>query len=69
MSEQVRVVDHDSIEMYRARVKFLSAELLETTEQLHRMNVSLMLAEAASTLARMECEQWQLLQEKQFSSK
>ncbi|MCU0536571.1 MAG: hypothetical protein MUD14_22005 [Hydrococcus sp. Prado102] len=56
------ILDPNSLQAYRYRVKLLSAELWQEKDQHRRMNLSLQLAEAAAHLARMETEEFQSLQ-------
>jgi hypothetical protein len=56
------VLDPNSLQAYRYRVKLLSTELWLEQDQHRRMNLSLQLAEASTHLARMEAEQFQSLQ-------
>jgi hypothetical protein len=56
------ILDPNSLQAYRYRVKLLSSELWQEKDQHKRMNLSLQLAEAAAHLARMESEQFQSLQ-------
>lgn len=54
-----QIIKPDSIETYRYRVKFLGQELAKETNQLRRSNMALQLADAATTLARLEAEELQ----------
>ena len=56
------VLDSNSINAYRYRVKLLSTELWSEKDQTRRMNLALQLAEAATHLARLESEQCQSLE-------
>jgi len=58
----INILDPNSLQAYRYRVKLLSAELWQEKDQQRRMNLSLQLAEAAAHLARMETEEFQSLQ-------
>jgi hypothetical protein len=57
MSETKRyAVDPESIEAYRVRVLFHCEELQRETNPMMRATIALYLAEAATTLARLEAE-------------
>ena len=57
MSESMSyIVPPESIEAYRVRVLFHCEELKRETDPTVRANIALYLAEAATTLARMEAE-------------
>jgi hypothetical protein len=56
------ILDPNSLQAYRYRVKLLLAELWQEKDQHRRMNLSLQLAEATAHLARMETEKFQSLQ-------
>ncbi|NJK49868.1 hypothetical protein HC931_18545 [Candidatus Gracilibacteria bacterium] len=58
----INILDPNSLQAYRYRVKLLSTELWQEKDQRRRMNLSLQLAEAATHLARMETEEFQSLQ-------
>jgi hypothetical protein len=58
MSEMKRyAVDPESIEAYRIRVLFHCEELHRETNPTVRATIALYLAEAATTLARLEAEE------------
>ena len=59
MSDSVKVLDPNSIEAYRTRVQFLAGELKAAKNQVARVNIALMLADAATTLARLEHDELQ----------
>ncbi|MEQ8999961.1 MAG: hypothetical protein RID53_26040 [Coleofasciculus sp. B1-GNL1-01] len=59
MSHPVKVLDPNSIEAYRTRVQCLAGELKAAKNQVARVNIALMLADAATTLARLEHDEWQ----------
>lgn len=62
------VLDPNSLRAYRYRVKLLGQELWEATEPISRLNIALLLADAATTLARLEVEEFQRLQQQENSS-
>ncbi|MEQ9235192.1 hypothetical protein [Coleofasciculus sp. E2-BRE-01] len=59
MSDSVKVLDPTSIEAYRTRVQFLAGEFKAAKNQVSRVNIALMLADAATTLARLEHDELQ----------
>ncbi|MEQ9373462.1 hypothetical protein [Coleofasciculus sp. F4-SAH-05] len=59
MSDPVKVLDPNSIEAYRTRVQLLAGELKAAKNQVARVNIALMLADAATTLARLEHDELQ----------
>jgi len=59
MSDPVKALDPNSIEAYRTRVQFLAGELKAAKNQVARVNLTLMLADAATTLARLEHDELQ----------
>jgi hypothetical protein len=63
MSETKRhALEHESIEAYRIRVLFHCEELQRETSPAIRATISLYLAEAAITLARLEAEEAQKIE-------
>ena len=50
-------VDPESIQAYRTRVYIFSQELWREKDPLIRANIAMYLAEAATTLARLEVEE------------
>jgi hypothetical protein len=59
MSDSVNVLDPTSIEAHRTRVQFFAGELKAAKNQVARVNIALMLADAATTLARLEHDELQ----------
>ncbi|AFY75972.1 hypothetical protein Ple7327_0525 [Pleurocapsa sp. PCC 7327] len=53
------ILDPNSVQAYRHRVRLLGQELWEETNQLRRMNIAMLLADAATHLARLEAEELQ----------
>ncbi len=57
------VLDPESIRAYRTRVMAFAQDLWEEKDQQVRANLALMLADAATTLARLEVEEARKLTE------
>ena len=58
MSEQKRyAIDPESLQAYRIRVLFHCEELQREADPTHRATIARYLAEAATTLARLEAEE------------
>ena len=60
---RVNVTPPNSIKMFRYRVHFLAKDLWKEKNPVGRMNLALQLADAASTLARLEVEEARKFQE------
>ncbi|MFP4120536.1 hypothetical protein [Coleofasciculus sp.] len=59
MSHPVKVLDPNYIEAYRTRVQCFAGELKAAKNQVARVNIALILADAATTLARLEHDELQ----------
>jgi hypothetical protein len=57
MTMTAKVIPSQSIKMFRYRVHFLAKDLWKEKNPVGRMNLALQLADAASTLARLEVEE------------
>ncbi|MEG4342790.1 hypothetical protein QUB70_05780 [Microcoleus sp. A003_D6] len=62
-----KVIPSQSIKMFRYRVHFLAKDLWKEKNPVGRMNLALQLADAASTLARLEVEEARKFQEESAS--
>ncbi|MEG3895189.1 MULTISPECIES: hypothetical protein [unclassified Microcoleus] len=62
-----KVIPSHSIKMFRYRVHFLAKDLWKEKNPVGRMNLALQLADAASTLARLEVEEARKFQEESAS--
>ncbi len=60
------ITNSDTLKDYRLRVLLLGQELWQEINQVRRMNIALQLADAATTLARMEAEELQEQHSKEF---
>lgn len=58
-----KVTPSNSIKMFRYRVHFLAKELWQEKDPICRMNLALQLADAATSLARLEVGEVQNLQQ------
>jgi hypothetical protein len=58
-----RVLDPHDIQTYRYRVRLLGRELLDEEDQIKRTTIALLLADTASTLAKLEVQESQKLRE------
>jgi len=58
-----KVIPSHSIKMFRYRVHFLAKDLWKEKNPVGRMNLALQLADAATTLARLEVEEAQKCQQ------
>lgn len=58
-----KVIPSHSIKMFRYRVQFLAKDLWKEKNPVCRMNLALQLADAATTLARLEVEEAQKFQQ------
>lgn len=58
-----KVIPSQSIKMFRYRVHFLAKDLWKEKNPVGRMNLALQLADAATTLARLEVEEARKFQE------
>ena len=63
MTMTAKVIPSQSIKMFRYRVHFLAKDLWKEKNPVGRMNLALQLADAASTLARLEVEEVRKFQE------
>ncbi len=63
MTMTAKVIPSQSIKMFRYRVHFLAKDLWKEKSPVGRMNLALQLADAASTLARLEVEEAQKFKE------
>ncbi|MEG3861483.1 hypothetical protein [Microcoleus sp. herbarium12] len=62
-----KVIPSQSIKMFRYRVHFLAKDLWKEKNPVGRMNLALQLADAASTLARLEVEEARKFKEESAS--
>ncbi|MEG3839633.1 hypothetical protein [Microcoleus sp. herbarium14] len=62
-----KVIPSQSIKMFRYRVHFLAKDLWKEKNPVCRMNLALQLADAASTLARLEVEEARKFQQESAS--
>ena len=67
MTMTAKVIPSQSIKMFRYRVHFLAKDLWKEKNPVGRMNLALQLADAASTLARLEVEEARKFQEESAS--
>jgi hypothetical protein len=58
-----RVLDPHDIQTYRYRVRLLGRELLDEEDQIKRTTIALLLADTATTLAKLEVQESQKLRE------
>ncbi len=63
MTMTAKVIPSQSIKMFRYRVHFLAKDLWKEKNPVGRMNLALQLADAATTLARLEVEEARKFQE------
>ena len=63
-----KVIPSQSIKMFRYRVHFLAKDLWKEKNPVCRMNLALQLADAASTLARLEVEEARKFQQESSAS-
>ncbi len=62
-----KVIPSQSIKMFRYRVHFLAKDLWNEKNPVCRMNLALQLADAATTLARLEVEEARKFQQEPAS--
>jgi hypothetical protein len=62
-----KVIPSQSIKMFRYRVHFLAKDLWNEKNPVCRMNLALQLADAATTLARLEVEEARKFQQESAS--
>ncbi|MEG4206365.1 hypothetical protein QUA20_20860 [Microcoleus sp. Pol7_A1] len=62
-----KVIPSQSIKMFRYRVHFLAKDLWKEKNPVGRMNLALQLADAATTLARLEVEEMHKFQQEPAS--
>ncbi len=62
-----RVLDPHDIQTYRYRVRLLGRELLDEEDQIKRTTIALLLADTATTLAKLEVQESQKLREEGLS--
>jgi len=67
MTMTAKVIPSQSIKMFRYRVHFLAKDLWNEKNPVCRMNLALQLADAATTLARLEVEEARKFQQEPAS--